>query len=202
MGSDHLSLCTLYHPRRKSQDSGVKVILHKKKRGGQKGNRNAAGHGAPRRNQNAVKHGGYCQVFRDTLTDREREMLERMSTDPEQLLIDEINLLTVQEKRIMEKLRDLGSMSDGQKVCSIVLSGNTGTHDDLPGKPYVQITHTEAAYLICCKLDEALGYCSETKRRYIESLAALQLRRGEYSGRDSHDVEKVKRALENIAKHL
>lgn len=154
------------------------------------------------RNQNAVKHGGYCQVFRDTLTNEEWEMLGKMSLDLEQLLIDEISLLTILENRLMEILGDLNSTPSGQIVCSVTKQGSFEVNDDLPGKPYIQTTHTEAMYLILCKLDRALRHCSEIKLRYIECLMALQLQCREYSGRYSHDIGKVERTLENITKYL
>ena len=49
----------------------------KRKRGGQPGNRNAAGSGKSRiRNRNAVKHGGYCSMA--YLKEEELQNLEDM----------------------------------------------------------------------------------------------------------------------------
>lgn len=61
----------------------------KKKRGGQPGNKNAVGHGAPRGNQNATKHG----LFSRYLPEDTRELFFSLdSEDPLDLLWDQIKL--------------------------------------------------------------------------------------------------------------
>lgn len=61
----------------------------KKKRGGQPGNKNAVGHGAPKGNQNATKHG----LFSRYLPEDTREMFFSLdSADPLDLLWDQIKL--------------------------------------------------------------------------------------------------------------
>lgn len=61
----------------------------KKKRGGQPGNKNAAGHGAPKGNQNATKHG----LFSRYLPEDTREIFFSLdSADPLDLLWDQIKL--------------------------------------------------------------------------------------------------------------
>lgn len=66
-----------------------KVCTQKKKRGGQPGNRNAVGHGAPRGNQNATKHG----LFSRYLPEDTREIFFSLDfEDPLDLLWDQIKL--------------------------------------------------------------------------------------------------------------
>lgn len=61
----------------------------KKKRGGQPGNKNAVGHGAPKGNQNATKHG----LFSRYLPEDTREIFFSLdSEDPLDLLWDQIKL--------------------------------------------------------------------------------------------------------------
>ena len=61
----------------------------KKKRGGQPGNKNAVGHGAPKGNQNATKHG----LFSRYLPEDTRELFFSLdSVDPLDLLWDQIKL--------------------------------------------------------------------------------------------------------------
>lgn len=61
----------------------------KKKRGGQPGNKNAVGHGAPKGNQNATKHG----LFSRYLPEDTREIFFSLdSVDPLDLLWDQIKL--------------------------------------------------------------------------------------------------------------
>lgn len=66
-----------------------KVCTQKKKRGGQPGNKNAVGHGAPKENQNATKHG----LFSRYLPEDTRELFFSLdSADPLDLLWDQIKL--------------------------------------------------------------------------------------------------------------
>ena len=61
----------------------------KKKRGGQPGNKNAVGHGAPKGNQNATKHG----LFSRYLPEDTRELFFSLdSADPLDILWDQIKL--------------------------------------------------------------------------------------------------------------
>ena len=79
----------------------------KRKRGGQPGNRNAAGSGKSRiRNRNAVKHGGYCSMA--YLTEEELQILEDMElVDCEQALIEEISLYSFGERILLREMRNL-----------------------------------------------------------------------------------------------
>lgn len=66
-----------------------KVCTQKRKRGGQPGNKNAVGHGAPKGNQNATKHG----LFSRYLPEDTRELFFSLdSEDPLDLLWDQIKL--------------------------------------------------------------------------------------------------------------
>ena len=79
----------------------------KRKRGGQPGNRNAAGSGKSRiRNRNAVKHGGYCSMA--YLTEEELQILEDMElVDCEQALIEEISLYSFGERILLREMQNL-----------------------------------------------------------------------------------------------
>lgn len=76
-----------------SEDGGapsdVQGAPRKRKRGGQPGNKNAVGHGAPQGNQNATKHG----LFSRYLPEDTRELFYSLdSSDPLDLLWDQIKL--------------------------------------------------------------------------------------------------------------
>ena len=67
----------------------AKGNVTKRKRGGQPGNKNAVGHGAPKGNQNATKHG----LFSRYLPEDTREIFFSLdSADPLDLLWDQIKL--------------------------------------------------------------------------------------------------------------
>lgn len=80
--------------------------LDKKKPGGQKGNRNAAGHGAPERNTNAVTHGAYTTVHLNDLSAEERAYIESLTIDAEANMLRELQLLLVKERDLARKIKE------------------------------------------------------------------------------------------------
>lgn len=92
----------------------------KRKRGGQPGNKNAENSGAPERNKNAVKTGEFETLFFDTLDSDERQLIQMVQPDKEQLLLQEIQLLTVRERRMLKRIDQLRMLerqdSDGETV--------------------------------------------------------------------------------------
>ena len=58
------------------------------KKGGQSGNKNAAGHGAPKKNSNAEKHG----LFRKYLPEETFSIIQEMPEDPLDVLWDQIQI--------------------------------------------------------------------------------------------------------------
>lgn len=75
-------------------DKKLNGVLQKDKRstpkakGGQPGNKNAAGHGAPLQNNNAEKHG----FFRKYLPEETFSIIQEMPTDPLDILWDQIQI--------------------------------------------------------------------------------------------------------------
>lgn len=86
----------------------------KKKKGGQPGNRNAEGHGGtgPPGNKNAVKTGEFETLFFDALEPEEMHLIGRVQLDKEKLLLEEIQLLTVRERRMLKRIEGLKSVDD------------------------------------------------------------------------------------------
>ena len=78
----------------KNQDKWDKVTLPNangnvtKHKGGQPGNRNAAGHGAPKKNSNAEKHG----LFRKYLPEETFSIIEEMPDSPLEIVWHEIQI--------------------------------------------------------------------------------------------------------------
>ena len=77
-----------------------------RKRGAPKGNKNAVGgRGNPNaKPPDATKHGGYSAVYWDTLDEDEKNLIEDMPKDEEELLIEQIQLFSVRERRIMKAI--------------------------------------------------------------------------------------------------
>ncbi|MGP0583691.1 phage terminase small subunit [Paenibacillus timonensis] len=95
------------------------------KRGAPKGNKNAVGNrgGAPPGNQNAkgnrggsggptgnkkaVTTGEYETIWMDALEDEEQELVDQVDTDPIQQADEAIRLLTIRERRMLQRIRRL-----------------------------------------------------------------------------------------------
>lgn len=164
-----------------------------RKRGGQPGNKNALGNrggGAPVGNQNSRKHGAYGRLW--PLSDEEMEMIGTMPFDPEQLLKDEIALLTVREHRILrliaqydseqmvvsevkrsEERREFADEAEQNLYAEIVRSRNS-CGDSLPGHAYHLFTTSESPLKIILLLEGVLSRIMDEKRRAIDSLIRYQ----------------------------
>lgn len=81
----------------------------KRKKGAQPRNRNAVGHGGtgPPGNKNAVTTGEFETLLFDCLEPDELRLAEAVPQDKEQLLLQEIQLLTVRERRMLKRIENL-----------------------------------------------------------------------------------------------
>lgn len=180
-----------------------------KKRGAPKDNKNAAGKdsGAPPGNNYALKHGGYSQIYWDTLDEVEKEMTETIQKSEEELLIDQIKLLTVRERRLMLAINKYREIKGDLAVSSVITShekrafpeGDAGEVEKerykelrqakideglisyLGFKKFTQTT-TEATYNIVLRLEKELTAVQSKKTKCIQALAALHA-----NGKDSDD---------------
>ena len=100
----------------KGRDRWNNVVQQSKKRcttrkkGGQPGNKNAKGNrggAAPEKNKNAVTTGEFETLLFDCLDAEERRLADSVPADKEQLLLQEIRLLTVREYRMLRRIEDL-----------------------------------------------------------------------------------------------
>ena len=76
----------------------------KRKRGGQPGNKNAAGAGAPLGNKNAETHGAYSAVRLCDLPDEQRHYIESITLDTETNMLAELQLLIAKEADLQNKI--------------------------------------------------------------------------------------------------
>jgi len=76
------------------------------KQGAPPGNVNAVGAGAPKGNRNAVKHGGWSELMFRSWTEEHRQLLDACDedVDAEELLINELKLLTAREGYLLERI--------------------------------------------------------------------------------------------------
>ena len=85
-----------------------------KRKGGQPGNKNATGNsgGAPEQNKNAVTTGEFETLLFDCLDPEERRLAKAVPEDKTQLLLQEIQLLTVRERRMLKRIELLRKSVD------------------------------------------------------------------------------------------
>ena len=190
-------------PPKKGAGRKVQKDAPKRAPGAPKGNTNAVGGrggtGAPVGNTNAMKHGGYSPAYWDTLTEEEQQMLTDAEYDGEQLLMDEIALLSIRERRIMARIRYFQEKETKMEVSAIIRSeekrefssederqeyeyriqAKVESGERLPGTPYRRTTQTEATYDIVHRLEEALTRCQAQKQKCIQSLNELRRQRGD-----------------------
>ena len=214
----------------KSADAWEKVTLPngkgnvtnrvpKRKRGAPAKNSNAVGNsgGAPVGNVNALKHGGYSPVYWDTLTEEEKALLENAEPDSETLLREEIELLSIRERRIMNRIREYAEAKGGQLLESVIRNEEKREFDSpedkalfesmqrakiesgnlLPGRKYNVSTRTEAAHNVIHRLEEALTRIQAQKQRCIRALTELRQNVTEGGEIDEKVRQEVEAAIRN-----
>lgn len=113
-----------------------------KAKGGQPGNRNAVGNkggAAPEQNKNAVKTGEFETLFFDVLDPEEQNLISMVQPDKEELLLQEIQLLTVRERRMLKRIEAIkdavesvdDKVVDGMTAVKIQIGVEKGKMTDL-----------------------------------------------------------------------
>jgi len=171
------------------------------KKGGQKGNKNAIGNsggeGGPIGNDKHLIHGGYSNAYWDTLNDEEKSIIDDMPQDEETLLIDQIKLYTVRERRILQAIQKVKGQS-GEQILDSVSSQETkrrfrddsqkeqyyqmidekiASGERLPGESYQIYTNTENKQNVISRLEAELTKVQRAKNQAIDSLVKLNLER-------------------------
>lgn len=111
--------------RWKNQDQWDKP----KQRGGQPGNKNSKGHknakgphpGAPAGNRNAEKDGVYSVIRLDELTEEKRNILEQEVKDSATLMAEQIKVLRLREKIILDKIAMYESCNEDELFLSSLM---------------------------------------------------------------------------------
>ena len=160
------------------------------------------GPGAPPGNTNALKHGGWSAVMFGSWSDENREAIEQCdkSVDVEDLLVQELQLLTARESFLMqriakysEKPNHVQHVHTSKTTRSFTrLDGNAeleerdkqlymeridekvNSKDRLPGTAVDTSTTIEASYLIVERLEQLLTDVQKQKSKVIQQLADLR----------------------------
>lgn len=164
------------------------VVLRKgecsttKKRGGQIGNKNAVGSGAPLRNKNNFKHGIFEQIYFDTLTDKELELIKNKSNDKIYDLELEIDLLTIREHRHMSRIKEYTEKTDGISLESVnkrrlEIKGNVLKNGQVQEE---MVTRGVSTFEVIQKLEAELTKIQDKKRKCIETLEKMKIDRKKF----------------------
>lgn len=144
------------------------------KKGGQPGNRNAVGNSggaAPLGNKNALKTGEFETLFFDTLEEDEKILADLIQPDKQQLLLQEIRLLTVRERRMLKRIealhRSVEYAKDGKPVEGFTaVSRKTGVEK---GEP-TDLTEYRGKLGQMQAIEEALTRVQARKQQAIDAL--------------------------------
>lgn len=135
----------------------------KRKKGGQPGNKNATG---PPGNKNAVTTGEFETIFFDTLEKDELELVDNTPFEKMKLLKQEIQLLTVRERRMLKRIDDL------KKSKEVVIDTEThGTQEDSE----VSLVNYENTLNKIQNIEEALTRVQDKKQKAIDSLHKFEM---------------------------
>lgn len=141
----------------------------KRKRGGQKGN------------QNRYVHGLYANPTMDMIPQEELNRLSQMNFDnPAELLIDEIMLLTVRERQLMESIQKYqdqknGLSLDGVTRRTVESEGTKGSRS----KQVETTTRTRDVFDVIQKLQAELTKVQKEKRQYLSELRILRTQKAQ-----------------------
>lgn len=176
------------------------VALQKRKRGGQRGNKNAkGGRGNPHPTPppSIIKHGAYRAVFLDALDEDEKELIKFVSEDEEQLLMEDIRLSSIRERRILKAINKYRNQKGEVSIVGVTRSESKRSFKDndekklyeerilekvkkgerLPGETYNIATNTQNKDFIIARLEQELSSVQSKKVKAIEILSKIRFER-------------------------
>lgn len=196
------------------KESRETATLQKKKRGGQPGNQNSKGASKGKGNPkpipppNRTKHGGYVPVFMDALDEDEQELVATIPEDTEMQLMEQIQLFSIRERRILKAINKYREQKGDVAVADVTRFENKRIFKDkeeeaeynrrqkekveneeiLPGKSYSIQTHTSNKDMVIARLEQELSTVQSKKTKAIEALSKTRLEseklRGKNAGND------------------
>lgn len=146
-----------------NERSGKRSERSENAQGAPPGNKNAIGNkggSAPKGNKNAVKTGEFEKIFFNTLAEEEKQLINILPTDKETLLLQEIKLLTIRERRMLERIEEL------RKFDFTVVKRREGTEKD----KYTDLGEHQATLGQIQSIEDALTRVQARKQKAIDSL--------------------------------
>lgn len=185
----------------KRSERSVKNKSSVRKKGGQPGNKNSAGASVGKGNPHPIapiKHGCYSKQFcSDVFDEEEIKLIEEMSDNEEALLIEQIQLFSVRERRFMQAINKYRNRNEPVAVDSVNRTENKrafknpedeeeyerrqrkkiDNNEILPGNEYSVTTNTENKYNVITRLENELTNIQAKKTRAIVELNRLRVER-------------------------
>ena len=138
-------------------------VATKKKKAAPIGNKNATG---PPGNKNAVTTGEFENIFFDTLEKDELNLIKSIELEKRKLLEQEIQLLTVRERRMLKRIEDLKHSQE------VVI--DTETHGT-QGDSEVSLVNYESKLNKIQNIEEALTRVQDKKQKAIDTLHKFEM---------------------------
>lgn len=149
-----------------------KSNLSKVKKGNQNAKGNKGGPGAEKGNSRALKTGEYETIYDDLLTDEEKAIMQQKEIyDKKYQIISEIKILSIRERRIMQKIK---TVNEGKDLTIIRMSKSSSKNVAYKSNGSTTTTEAESSINIAQRLEEALTRVQEAKRRYIDSYHKIE----------------------------
>ncbi len=182
------------------------ATLQKKKRGGQQGNKNSAGHASsvPKRNKNAEKHGAFSKLYFADIDEEDWEMISCMEDAEEIQLVLQLQLFSIRERRLMNSIkryRDMETDNHGLAVDGVAKTKKIEDIIDEDGESIdsgkykkvteTTVTNTKSVMNSIITLEAELTKVQKAKTKAIETLGRMRLEKqkleGESAGNDVVD---------------
>ena len=160
----------------------------------QKGNKNAVGNKgghAPKKNKNAVTTGEFEKIFDTVLDDDEKEILKSFSQGTKETILNELKLLTIREKRMLNRIQELKNKQRDMTIVKMSKSGD-GTS-----------TEIQNTLFLINRIEDGLTRVQESKRRHLDLLYKIECDKGSIVEKPNEVAfKKNTNLLESIGRQL
>lgn len=160
----------------------------------QKGNKNAKGNKgghAPKKNKNSVKTGEFEKIFDTVLDADERKILKGNSQGTKETILQELKLLTIREKRMLNRIQELKNKQRDMTIVKMSKSGD-GTS-----------TEIQNTLFLINRIEDGLTRVQESKRRHLDLLYKIECDKGSIVEKPNEVAfKKNTNLLESIGRQL
>lgn len=145
--------------------------------------------GPPKGNKNALKHGAYETIVRETLFDDEIKFAEKISFDTVEILKEQIRMLRIKELRIAKRMKQAmqaecdavqNDIIGNKSPRTVLLSVSTVQTQNFQGETSKSVTsQSETHSMHYLRLEAAHTMVLDQIRRALMNLAQMESEKGE-----------------------